>query len=99
MWLDFANCSLQIIANLTVTSRNKPTPRKATFSEFVAPLKEIAFTLTTIGSFCFFLGLFLPFNYIIIQAQIEGMSAYLASYLLAILNAVRYVSSPNSNSL
>lgn len=58
--------------------------------EFIVPLKEVPFTLTTIGSFLFFLGMFLPFNYIIVQARADGMSTNLSSYLLAILNAVRY---------
>lgn len=34
-----------------------------------------------------YLGLFLPLNYIIVQAQQEGMSDYLSGKLLVIINA------------
>ncbi len=56
--------------------------------EFIVPLKETPFLLTTAGSFCFYFGMFLPFNYIVVQAQVAGMSTNLAGYLIAILNAV-----------
>lgn len=58
--------------------------------EFIVPLKELPFDLTALGCFLFFLGMFLPFNYIIVQAQADGMSANLAGYLIAILNAVSF---------
>lgn len=78
-----------IIANLTVKSRLPPTPKSLILMEFIHPLMEIPFLLLCIGSFLFFLGLFLPLNFIILQAKANGMSAHLAGYLLAILNATR----------
>ncbi|KAF1985775.1 monocarboxylate transporter [Aulographum hederae CBS 113979] len=84
----FLILGLLIIANLTVRSRVPPFPRPLVLMEFVAPLKETPYTLVVIGSFLFFLGMFLPINYLIVQAQQVGMSARLAGYLIAILNAL-----------
>jgi len=53
----------------------------------VTPLLEPPFALLVFGSFFIFFGIFLPFNFVILQAQAEGMSLNLSSYLLAILNA------------
>ncbi|KAL3426234.1 monocarboxylate permease-like protein [Phlyctema vagabunda] len=76
-----------IIANLTVKSRLPHTPKKFEAMAFVRPLREPAFALICLSSFLFCFGLFLPFNFITIQAQTWGMSANLSSYLISILNA------------
>lgn len=86
----FVILGLLIVANLTVKSRLKPRKKPFVFMEFVTPLKELPFLLTCCGSFMFFFGTFLPFNYIILQAQADGMSNNLSNYLLAILNGSRY---------
>lgn len=57
--------------------------------DFVRPFKELPLILLTVGAFLFFMGMFLPMNYLIIQAVQQGMSQRLAAYLLPILNAVR----------
>ena len=80
---------LLIIAILTVKSRLPPTPKPLDVWEFITPLKEPPFLLVVIASFLFFLGFFLPFNFIILQGQEQGMSANLAQYLIPILNATR----------
>ncbi len=85
----FMILGLMIIANLTVKSRLEPRPSPFLIMEFVRPLREPPFLATALASFLFFFGTFLPFNFIILQAQAEGMSAGLADYLLAILNAAR----------
>lgn len=59
-------------------------------SEFVAPFKEVPYLITTFACFLFFLGMFLPFTYIIVQAEVDGMSTYLAGYLIAVLNATSF---------
>lgn len=46
-----------------------------------------SFDLVSTGCFVFFLGMFLPFNYIILEAVHYGMSPNLAQYLPSILNA------------
>lgn len=83
----FLILGMLIIANLTVKSRLPPRPRKLEIMEFIRPLKEPAFALLCIASFFFFFGTFLPFNYVILQAEKEGMSENLAQYLASILNA------------
>jgi MFS family permease len=79
----------QVIANVTVRSRIPPHPKPLRLKEFVKPLREVPFFLLTLGMFLTFLALFLPFNFIIVQASTIGMSNELAGYLVPILNAVR----------
>jgi hypothetical protein len=55
----------------------------------VEPLKDTKFNLVTASSFFFFLGLFIPINFIEVQAIHNGMSTRLAGYLLSVLNAAR----------
>ncbi|RDL31922.1 uncharacterized protein BP5553_09324 [Venustampulla echinocandica] len=75
------------IANFTVKSRLTPKPKKFDIMEFITPLREPAFALICAASFLFFFGTFLPFNYIILQAQKHGMSNNLSVYVVSILNA------------
>ncbi|KAG4431064.1 hypothetical protein IFR05_013456 [Cadophora sp. M221] len=83
----FTMLGMLIIANFTVKSRLTPQPKKLDLMTFIYPLKEPAFALLCIASFLFFFGTFLPFNYIILQAQSHGMSVNLSIYLIPILNA------------
>ncbi len=85
----FTLLGMLIIANLTVKSRLEPRPKPLVIMEFIRPFKDIPFLLVTLGSWFFFFGMFLPFTYIILQAQADGMSANLSNYLIPILNAVR----------
>ncbi|GAB7347458.1 hypothetical protein MBLNU459_g4374t2 [Dothideomycetes sp. NU459] len=86
----FLILALMIIANLTVKSRLPPHPKPFGIRQFIQPLTEMPFFLTTLGCFCFFFGLFLPINFIILQARSLGMSARLASYLIPILNGASF---------
>lgn len=83
----FLILGLLIYANLTIKSRIPPNPRPWSIREFIDPLKEIPFLLVVSASFLFFFGMFLPFTYIILEAEHEGMSHDLAAYLISILNA------------
>ncbi len=76
-----------IIANLTIRSRISHRPTPFDVFEFVYRLREVGFDIVCFGSFIFFLGLFLPFNCIILEAIHYGMSPGLAQYLVSILNA------------
>ena len=78
---------LLVIANLTVRSRLPPTRKPFDLKKFVKPFSESTYLLLLISSFFVFFGIFLPFTFIQLQAQANGMSVNLASYLLAILNA------------
>ena len=52
--------------------------------EFVTPFKEVPFSLTVFAAFLFCFGIFLPFNFVILSAEYNGMSANLAGYLIAV---------------
>jgi MFS family permease len=81
---------LMIIANLTIQSRLTHSPKRVDIMEFVRPFREVPFLLTTAASFFFFWGMYLPFTFIISQAEQYGMSARLAGYLIPIFSATRY---------
>ncbi|KAL8998459.1 MAG: hypothetical protein Q9169_002496 [Polycauliona sp. 2 TL-2023] len=84
----FLLLGLLIYANLTVRSRIPPSPKPWSLMEFILPLQELPFFLVVSASFCFFFGMFLPFTFIILSAQHDGMSERMAAYLVPILNAV-----------
>ncbi|KAI8713904.1 MFS domain-containing protein [Fusarium sp. LHS14.1] len=54
---------------------------------FFKPFTERAYLFTVASAFIYFLGLFVPINYIAAQAAQLGMSENLAQYLIPILNA------------
>ncbi|KAN0091772.1 MFS general substrate transporter [Hyaloscypha variabilis] len=84
----FMILGLLIIANLTVKIRTPPHPQPPmTLKEFFSPLTERTYALTAAGNFLFVFGLFIPINYLIVQAIAGGMSPSLANYLIPILNA------------
>ena len=84
----FLILGMLIMANLTVTSRLPPSPSPISLRAFLRPLRERAFGLLVLASFLIFFGLFIPLNFVILQALAIGTNVGLASYLLAILNAV-----------
>lgn len=77
------------ISNLTVESRLPHAKKSVSISNFIRPLKDPKFVVTVAGCFCFFWGMFLPFTFVITQAERYGMSPDLAQYLIPILNAAR----------
>lgn len=88
----FLNLFLLVIANLTVRSQFPPHPKPLHVQEFIRPFKDLSFRLTSLGGFFFFMGLFIPFNFISLQAEHLKMSTSLGGYLIPILNAARLVS-------
>ncbi|PFH63005.1 hypothetical protein XA68_10417 [Ophiocordyceps unilateralis] len=87
----FIFLGLLIIACVTVKSRLPPRPRPFRFMEYVDNLKDIRMAVTVAGLFFFMWGMFLPFNYALVQAQAAGTSPALIPYLLPILNAVSII--------
>ncbi|CAI6334352.1 unnamed protein product [Periconia digitata] len=77
-------CTISII---TVKSRLPPSKQPFVLRDFIAPYKEVPFLLLTIGVWITYIGGFIPFTFIIVQARAQGMSDHLASYLVSILNA------------
>ncbi|KAI1170701.1 major facilitator superfamily domain-containing protein [Nemania sp. FL0916] len=76
------------ISCVTVKSRLPPRPKPLRVSDYITPFKELKFTIVVIASFFLFWGLFLPFNYLILQAQQAGVDPTLVPYILPILNAL-----------
>lgn len=88
----FIILGMMVIANLTLRSRLPPkgwTPWR--LSEFTKHFKDPKFSFTVIAACLFFFGMFLPFNYIVVSAERNGMSTTLAVYLVSILNAASVV--------
>ncbi|KAJ5898791.1 MFS transporter asaE [Penicillium taxi] len=83
----FLILGLLVIANATIKSRlihrKKPFHPKI----FAKPLTDIKFIVTVVAAFLFFWGMFLPFTFVITQAERYGMSSNLSQYLIPILNA------------
>jgi MFS family permease len=73
----------------TVKSRLAPHPKPFYFVDLVRPFKELRFSLVVLSAFFVFWGLYLPFNYLNIQAQQQGVDPTLIPYILPIVNAVR----------
>jgi MFS family permease len=83
----FLILAMLIFGNLTVRSRIRPYPKGLQLVDYVKPLRERVYLLTSIGSFLFYLGMFLPIDYIQVQATAYGMGLDLGNYLIPILNA------------
>ncbi|PTB62409.1 MFS general substrate transporter [Trichoderma citrinoviride] len=79
---------LLAVSCLTVKSRLPPRPRRFVLGEYVDNLKDVRLVAIAVAAFFFMMGMFLPFNYVILQAQRAGFSPALVPYLLPILNAV-----------
>lgn len=85
----FVVLALLIIANLMVCSRIKPASRPLTLSDYTDPFFEPTFVLLMLSVTCGFFAMFIPINYIMLEAVKNGIDADLSGYLLAILNAGR----------
>lgn len=79
---------LLAFACLTVKTRLPPKLRRFVLKEYLDNLKDIRLAITSVAAFFFMLGMFLPFNYVLLQAEKAGFSPALIPYLLPILNAV-----------
>ncbi|OKL57666.1 hypothetical protein UA08_06944 [Talaromyces atroroseus] len=84
----FIFLGLLAIANVFLRSALKHKPKPFRVTDFVSPLKEPRFILVSMACFMIFLGVFLPGNFIVLDAIRHGMNANLAFYLLAVLNGV-----------
>lgn len=83
--LFFALCA---IACVTVTSRLKPKPERLQLGDYTRPWAEPTMTLIFAACFFFFFGgMFVPFSYILVQAEHAGTDPVLVEYLLSIMNA------------
>ncbi|KAI0849428.1 riboflavin transporter MCH5 [Daldinia vernicosa] len=86
--IGFMLLALCTFACCTIKSRLPPRKRPFEFAEYLRPLHEPAFVCIILAGFFFFFGMFLPFNYIQLQARQQGIDASIVPYLLPIINAV-----------
>ncbi|KAL6245905.1 hypothetical protein RBB50_007058 [Rhinocladiella similis] len=83
----FLILGLGFFANLTVVSRIPPRPRPVKPMDFVRPFSEPTFATLATGAFLTWLGLFIPFTFIILASRAHGVPNSLAKYLVPIMNA------------
>jgi MFS family permease len=86
----FLILGLLIIAILTVDALNPPKFQPITFKRMVAPFTEIQFASVCMGLLLFTFGLYVPINFISVEAAAGGVDPNLVLYLIPILNAGRY---------
>lgn len=63
------------VSCVLVRSRVQPTPRPLAVRDYLQCVRGPVVLATMLGGFLFFWGMFLPLNYIIIQAQTSGISS------------------------
>lgn len=85
----FLILALLIIAGLTVRSRVPPKPVKLGRESLLRPFTEIKMILAVFGFLFLTFGIFIPINYLVVEAMNAGMSYTLAQYLVSMLNAAR----------
>lgn len=85
----FIFLALLLIACATVKNRLPPRPKPLVFWDYIGGFTEAPYALVLAGLFMFYWGMFVPYNYILLQAKDAGMSEELIEYLIPILNAVR----------
>ncbi|PNP54672.1 hypothetical protein FNYG_15615 [Fusarium nygamai] len=84
----FMILGLLIIANLTIKPLHPPHPQKISGAQMLRPLREPDFVFVTLGFFLFTYGLFVPIDYLPVQALESGkVDPSLVQYLIPILNA------------
>jgi len=82
---------LLTITNLLVKPRLKPIAKKLRVMDFIDPFKELRYLFLSLACFTFAMAVYLPNTFIILDATSRHMNVNIAGYLLAILNASRYV--------
>lgn len=83
----FLMLALLIVTNLTMRAFRPPRPQKLTGARLAQPFRETDFLFLGAGFFCFTFGIFIPVNFLPLQALDAGMDPILAQYLLPVLNA------------
>ncbi|GJD01006.1 riboflavin transporter MCH5 [Colletotrichum higginsianum] len=84
----FMFLGLLTVACFTVKSRLTPQKKPVDFGEYFRGIREPTMMSTVFGLFLVFWGLFLPYNFVILQAKAQGMDDNLVIYLLPIMHAV-----------
>lgn len=85
---------LLIIANITVRQRIKhhKLASAAAKPDYLAPFREVPMVFLMTGFFLITFGIFIPIDYIVVEANAAGVSSHIRGYIVPILNAARCVS-------
>ncbi|KAK1239871.1 hypothetical protein MKX08_007313 [Trichoderma sp. CBMAI-0020] len=83
----FLILGLLIIAILTVNAFNPPKFQPITLKRMVAPFTEFQFTCVCVGLLLFTFGLYVPINFVSVEAAAGGVDPNLVLYMVPILNA------------
>ncbi len=82
----FVNLFLLTIPNITVRCFQPPVPKKVTGAQLAKPFREVDYLLVAAGFLFLTYGVFVPLNYLPVQAASTGLDPNLVQYLLPILN-------------
>ncbi|GFP60200.1 hypothetical protein ACSS6W_007627 [Trichoderma asperelloides] len=83
----FLILGLLVVAILTVDAFNPPKFQPITVKRMVAPFTEVQFACVCMGLLLFTFGLYVPINFISVEAAAGGADPNLVLYLVPILNA------------
>lgn len=87
----FLYLALLAFALVTVKSRLVHKPKPFRFLDVVAPLKNGYLIKLSLAAFFFFLGVFLPYNFLVEEGIDAGMSESQATNLLVVLSATSII--------
>lgn len=79
------------ISCILIKTRDPPKPRPFKMDDYMRCFREPISALTMLGGFLFFWGMFLPLNYIVLQAQASGISPALVPYLVPLINGISLI--------
>jgi predicted MFS family arabinose efflux permease len=86
----FLILALQIVAIFTLRPRTAPAPKKTSAATLAAPFKEFPFVVMLLGMFILMYGIFIPVNYLALQALEQAhVSESMSLYLVSIFNGAR----------
>jgi MFS family permease len=83
----FLILGLLTIANFTVASRQPPNPKPISRETLARPFLDLKLMLINAGFLVLTFGVFIPINFLTVEAISHGMSSELAHYLIATMNA------------
>jgi MFS family permease len=83
----FMIMGLLAVANATVASRNSPEPRPMSRRTLLAPFTDKRLMIVNVGFLLLTFGVFVPMNFITVEAIRRGSSYETAHFLIATLNA------------
>ncbi|CAI7584804.1 unnamed protein product [Penicillium viridicatum] len=86
----FMILGLLIISNVTISSNFEHKPRPFSVMQYIGPLRDPNFGILCAASFFMYWGMFIPFDYIVVEAIHYGMSTQMAWSLVPILNGASF---------